>query len=282
MKNAFFSMDVESLYDAEVLKKTNNKYDEKYSYEECILNYIELLNKYNIKATFFITYTSINKIKDIIPTLIKEGHEIAIHAKKHVSPIKQDNDEFLNDIKMTKEYLESNYNIKIKGYRAPCFGITDDKLKIIKDLDFKYDSSFMNFSLQLNAGTININDYEKIGSTIYKKDNFYEFMLSKSKVLNGSIPISGGGYLRLIPFFFINHYLKKYIKKNNSYIFYCHPFEVSNGKLPKFSGLSFVERSYINHNRGKYLKRIEKIIKYLIKNNYEFNTFEQYIEKATR
>ena len=107
-------------------------------------------------------------------------------------------------------------------------------------------------------------------------------MLSKSKVLNGSIPISGGGYLRLIPFFFINHYLKKYIKKNNSYIFYCHPFEVSNGKLPKFSELSFVERSYINHNRGKYLKRIEKIIKYLIKNNYEFNTFEQYIEKATR
>ena len=280
MKYAFFSMDVESLYDAEVLKKTNNEYEEKYSYEECILDYINLLNKYNIKATFFITYTSINKIKDIIPKLIKEGHEIAIHAKNHISPITQTNEDFYEDVKFIKDYLESNYNIQIKGYRAPCFGITDDKLKIIKELNFNYDSSFIDFHLQLNSGTINIDDYEKIASTIYKKDDFYEFMLSKSNVF--SIPISGGGYLRLIPFFFINHYLKKYIKKNNSYIFYCHPFEISKGKLPKFNGLSFIEKSYINHNRKKYLKRIEKIIKYLNKNNYEFNTFEKYIEKATR
>ena len=135
-KVAFMTIDVESLYDSELLKDRMN-YDPKYSYECYLKDYIDLLNKYNIKGTLFILESSINNIKDIIKYAINSGHEIALHGKRHTSPFEQTDIEFEKEIKETKERLENEFNIEIKGYRAPCFGINDNKLQIIKNLGFR-------------------------------------------------------------------------------------------------------------------------------------------------
>ena len=274
-KVAFMTIDVESLYDSELLKK-RMKYDPKYSYEGYLKDYIDLLNKYNIKATLFVLESSVEKIKDIIEYAIKSGHEIALHGMSHTSPLDQTNEEFKNSIIVAKNHLEEEFNIKIKGYRAPCFGIDDDKINIIKNIGFKYDSSNLDFHLAKKSGKINLTDYNKDYSNVASDDGFYEFSLAKVKAYGGHLPVSGGGYIRLVPWFVMKYYIKKYFKTADSYVFYAHPFELGCGKIPHFKDLNWKENLYLRVGRKQYIKKIEYLIKLLRKKNFEFMTMGEY------
>lgn len=274
-KIAFMTIDVESMYDSELLKD-RMKYDPKYSYECYLKDYIDLLNKYNIKGTLFVLESSIDKIKDILEYAIKTGHEIALHGKKHTSPLEQENEEFKRDIAEAKKNIEDELKIKIKGYRAPCFGIDDKKIEIIKDLGFEYDSSNLDFHLAKKSGRINLDSYNKESMSVASKDNFYEFSLSRVKAYSGHLPVSGGGYIRLVPWFVIKYYLKKYINHSDSYVFYAHPFELKKGIVPANKELNWKEKLYLKIGRRQYLKKIEYLIKYLKKKGYSFMSMNEY------
>ncbi len=276
-KIAFMTIDVESLYDSELLKD-RMKYDPKYSYECYLKDYIDLLNKYNIKGTLFILESSLEQSRDIIKYAIESGHEIALHGKYHTSPFEQTDEEFRTEIKETKESLEREFNIEIKGYRAPCFGIDDNKLEIIKNLGFKYDSSNLDFHLAKKSGNVNLDTFNKEYMYVAKKDNFYEFSLAKVKAYSGHMPVSGGGYIRLVPWFVMKYYIKKYFKKADSYVFYVHPFEIGKGKIPNIKGLNWKERLYLRIGRRQYLRKIEYLIKLLNKKGFEFKAMGSYGE----
>ena len=69
-------------------------------------------------------------------------------------------------------------------------------------------------------------------------------------------------------------------ENNEVYIFYLHPFEVSNKKIPYVKHMKPYDVFYLHQNRYKsYLKRIEKIINLLIENNFEFITFNELKDK---
>ncbi len=274
-KIAFMTIDVESLFDSELLKD-RLKYDPKYSYECYLKDYIDLLDKYNIKGTLFVLESSINETKDIIKYAISHGHEIALHGKNHTSPFEISDEDFKKEIKDVKERLEKEFNIEIKGYRAPCFGIDENKIKIIKELGFKYDSSNLDFHLAKKSGKINLDSYNKDYQYISSKDGFYEFSLAKVKAYSGHMPVSGGGYIRLVPWFVMKYYIKKFFKNADSYVFYCHPFEIGKGKIPSFKNLNWKEKLYLKIGRKSYLKKIEYIIKLLNKKGFEFKAMKEY------
>ena len=274
-KIAFMTIDVESLFDSELLKD-RLKYDPKYSYECYLKDYIDLLDKYNIKGTLFILESSLDETKDIIKYAISHGHEIALHGKNHTSPFEISDEDFKKEIKDVKERLEKEFNIEIKGYRAPCFGIDENKIKIIKDLGFKYDSSNLDFHLAKKSGKINLDSYNKDYQYISSKDGFYEFSLAKVKAYSGHMPVSGGGYIRLVPWFVMKYYIKKFFKNADSYVFYCHPFEIGKGKIPSFKNLNWKEKLYLKIGRKSYLKKIEYIIKLLNKKGFEFKAMKEY------
>lgn len=274
-KIAFMTIDVESLFDSELLKD-RLKYDPKYSYECYLKDYIDLLDKYNINGTLFILESSINETKDIIKYAISHGHEIALHGKNHTSPFEISDEDFKKEIKDVKERLEKEFNIEIKGYRAPCFGIDENKIKIIKELGFKYDSSNLDFHLAKKSGKINLDSYNKDYQYISSKDGFYEFSLAKVKAYSGHMPVSGGGYIRLVPWFVMKYYIKKFFKNADSYVFYCHPFEIGKGKIPSFKNLNWKEKLYLKIGRKSYLKKIEYIIKLLNKKGFEFKAMKEY------
>jgi hypothetical protein len=274
-KIAFMTIDVESLFDSELLKD-RLKYDPKYSYECYLKDYIDLLDKYNIKGTLFILESSLDETKDIIKYAISHGHEIALHGKKHTSPFEISDEDFKKEIKEVKERLEKEFNIEIKGYRAPCFGIDENKIKIIKELGFKYDSSNLDFHLAKKSGKINLDSYNKDYQYISSKDGFYEFSLAKVKAYSGHMPVSGGGYIRLVPWFVMKYYIKKFFKNTDSYVFYCHPFEIGKGKIPSFKNLNWKEKLYLKIGRKSYLKKIEYIIKLLNKKGFEFKAMKEY------
>ena len=281
MKYAFMTMDVESFYDIECLKDKDIKYDENYSFEESMKDYVNLLDKYNIKGTFFTLCSSLNKAKPYLLKSIENNHEVALHGYSHKSPLQMNEKEFEENIILAKDILEKELNTKIIGYRAPCFGILDSHIEILKRNGFLYDSSSLNFHLAINSGKVTLDDYERLNNLCYKKDNFFEITPNRVKAYSGHLPISGGGYIRLVPWFVIRYYIKKCIKKTDSYMFYVHPYEVSKRKTPKLKGLSFVEKLYISIGKKSYLKKIEKIIKYLKKKGFEFKSLKEYTKEKS-
>ena len=275
---AYFTMDLESFYDTSCIKNiTSNEIEDiNYNHIEGLFNYLDLLNYYNVKGTFFVNASRLHEFKEAIDAIIKDGHEIALHCYEHISPLEMDDTEFESQIREGIRIIKEELNIDCVGYRAPCFGLNDSKMEIVKKY-FRYDSSVLNYERNYNTQMIDLKIDEDINDNLKKVGSFYEYMLNITKVLGVSFPISGGGYVRLLPEFIINRPIYKYIKKHNSFLFYAHPFELVKYKKDKkmkeiMKKLSFLEKLYLKRGRGKrdYLHKIEKIIVHLLKNGYVF------------
>ena len=109
-----------------------------------------------------------------------------------------------------------------------------------------------------------------------------EVPISTINYLNREIPFSGGGYLRLFPFYFI----KKAYKNNNKFrsnILYIHPYELDYLRYPEYyfealNNVSFLKRIKMRSNwinRKNTYNKLEKLLK-----NNSFTTMNKIIEDA--
>lgn len=270
-KVAFISMDVESFYDTSCIKKRNIAPIDEYDCSMMVKEFINFLNERNIKATLFVTVDFLPKVKDYLLEAIKNGHEIALHSLHHVDVVDQSDEEFENDIKKAKEILEKELNIKVFGNRFPCFKKEEKHIEIIQNNGVMFDSGNL---IDKNDG------YEKLNDVVYKKNNFYEFALVKTPV--SKINISGGAFLRLLPWPFAYSKVKRYVKKHNGYTFYLHPFEIYKGELPVFKNFTILEKTFIRKGRDIYLDKIDKIFKLLKEEGYSFITMSEYIKEVEK
>jgi len=108
------------------------------------------LNPHGVRATFFVIpyhgewdlLTDSPPFVEALHTAEDEGHEIALHGYAHYE------DEFVCSPENQKRLLEKALSIMqeagftAKGFRAPCLKTTPDTLKILKEYNFVYDSSF--------------------------------------------------------------------------------------------------------------------------------------------
>ena len=274
-KTAYFTMDLESFYDTSCIKDIEEiKEDKNNNHIEGLFNYLDLLNKYNVKGTFFINASRINEFKEALDAIIKEGHEIGLHCFEHIAPLKLSDEEFENQIKEGLKLIKEELDIDCLGYRAPCFGLDENKVEIVKKY-FLYDSSILNYEKNNRIKMIDLKIDCEINDNLKKVDSLNEYMLNITKILGISFPISGGGYVRLLPQSVINIPIYKYIKRHNSYLFYAHPFEFVKYKRDEKTKeinkhLRFLDRLYLRRGRSDYLKKTEKIIVHLIKNGFLF------------
>lgn len=278
-KKAVFSMDVEDWYHLEYINdlKGLNKTSDK-SMKDGIQKYLNLLSKYDIRANFFIVGNFIQYCQKEVQSIIDAQHEIGLHSFNHVRPITLSKENFLEDLKLNIKVLE-NMGVTPKGYRAPCFALGDSFLNLlVRDFNhLLFDSSFIN---QKEHPLYTHIDLEKLKfikreEGIFERNGFVEFEVSTTKFFKFSIPISGGGYIRFLPWFVYKFLLKKYLSTGKFYTFYIHPFELSNKKISLPKEVSFVNRFRFHYNRKKTYRRIEKTIALLKKYGYSFHTFSE-------
>jgi peptidoglycan/xylan/chitin deacetylase (PgdA/CDA1 family) len=275
MKKAVISLDVEDWYHLEYFKDNLNDKSQSVL-EEGTNEFINIITKENIKATFFIVGELISSNLELLKKIINQDHEISGHSFNHVRPLTQSVEEFKLDSTKLLVELKENLNIINPGYRAPCFSLDDERLKILKELNYSYDSSKISAGFHPLYGSININQYKKVFDNVYTDKTFTEFELPTQPLLNKNIPISGGGYLRILPWFLFKYLLKKYLKKNDTFFFFIHPFELTNKNisLPKDSSITSRLRFQIGRSKGA--SRFNKIIKILKKEGFEFVTFSDF------
>lgn len=273
-KYAVLGMDVEDWFHLDYFKK--EECDTTQSTMDGLSIYLDLLNQYQIKTTFFVVGELVSQYKKELELILKYGHEISLHSFAHQRPLQLSIEEFRKDTQKGIDIFKEVLNIDVKGYRAPCFSLDRERLDILKN-EFKldYDSSKIKFDAHDLYGRIDLDDFQKISNDIYIKDQFQEYEASTVEFKGKNLPVSGGGYLRIFPWFLTKFLLKKYLKTQGNYFFYIHPFEFSknyNIKVP--SNTSFVTKLRFKLGRRSVANKMHKLIKLLQENGYEFVTFE--------
>ena len=272
-KIAVFSIDVEEWYHLEYFK--NSKTDKKKSVMDGLHTFIKIVDKHNIKASFFIVGELIQTLKKTIKNLDIQGHDIGLHSYFHKRPVVQNINEFIKDTKDTISEMKSILPNNSFGYRSPCFAIDRERLDEVIKLGIKYDASKITQKEHPLYVNLDLDGFEKQERDIYKKDFFKVFEVSTIKFLGVNIPIAGGGYLRIIPWPIYIWLLKKYLKESTFINFFIHPFELSSMNFDLPENTPYITKFRYNYKRNKVEKRLNRIIELLKENDYNFKTFSQ-------
>ena len=145
------------------------------------LRFIELLNKYNLKATLnlnselneFIWYYGDKPIKRLNLKEVKElfsGHEVASHSLTHPYFHSLPRNEVIRQVKQDIENLSSIFETKIEGFAFPFCDQTEENIQTVKD---NVELSYIRYS-HFNYNGIHKDRYHIHINALYDDELIYE------------------------------------------------------------------------------------------------------------
>lgn len=236
-----------------------------------------IMKKDNIHGSFFVAGELADKLADKLREMDRDGHDIGVHNREHLRPVTMTSEYFRSQLLEAKQKIEEILRHEIHGYRAPSFGIDDEKLSIVRECGFKYDSSKLKPQKSVKYGMLKLNGFKETVPCIYQTKDFTEFEVSTEKVGNMNM-LLGGGYIRMLPWFFIKYMIQKYLNSGKPYVMYIHPIDLSTKPIPQVKGISFDRYLRTHIGRRHMVWRFRKIIEMLKKSGYMFVTFEELLK----
>ena len=281
MKKAVLSLDVEDWYHLDYFDRS--ECDVNNSLLDGLDVYVDFLKSMSLPSSFFvlgeIAESRINLFKD----LVKSGHDVGSHGWNHIRPMTLGIDEFRADLQRSRDVMKEINGERGFGYRAPCFSLDRERLDIVRDSGFAYDSSRIDFGNHPLYGSIDMHGYEKLSEAVYRRGEFMEFEATTLSVLGKNIPISGGGYLRLFPWLLMKTLVSQYLKKNDLFVLYVHPFELSQLQVPAVpKSTSPLTKFRYSHGRKRVVDKITRLVDLLRSNGYSFSTFSEIQKEQAR
>lgn len=273
MKN-IFTIDTEDWfhanYEDNLFQNTTNIIS---TVEKNVDDYLEIFDRYNIKATFFVLGFIAQNYPDLVKKIYKNGHEIASHGYAHQLVYKQTEKEFSDDVKKSKKILEDIIGDAVVGYRAPSWSITEKSLwalDILEAIGFEYTSSI--FPTKNSLYGIPYAPRFASDCKIYNKPNNKILNIPPSTIstiININIPFSGGFYFRALPYWFIKFCTNKVNKEKQPVIFYLHPREIDPNQ-PRLD-LKFKDSLIHYYGINNCYNKLEKIL-----SEYEYTTIKDF------
>ncbi|MCG8537883.1 MAG: DUF3473 domain-containing protein [Pseudomonadales bacterium] len=219
---------------------------------------LALFDQHGAKATFFMLGWVAKRFPDLVKRIAEQGHEIASHGSMHQRASAQTPEQFRDDIRSAKLLLEDITGKDVLGYRAPSFSFTKQNqwvYEILAEAGHVYSSSVYPV----------VHDHYGIPDAPrfrYKAPaGIDEIPLSTLPLFGKNLPISGGGYFRLYPYFLTQWAVSRFSRiENQPYIFYMHPWEVDPSQ-PKMEGASAKSRFRHYLNLNKVESRLTRLLK---------------------
>lgn len=274
MRHVYLTVDVEEWYDLDYLKDCKLRSTD-VEVVPRLIDFLDVLDSLNIKATFFVLGNLAEKYADIIRDIAQRGHAIGCHGLDHELLYAKDNSNFFDEIAKAKALIEEYGKCVVNGYRASCFSMEREKLELVKKAGYKYDSSKILFKQHPLYRNLNLDGFESVEKLVYKENDFFEYEIPTMQIGRFEIPISGGGYLRLMPFWLIKILIKKYVRENENFLIYVHPFELTDIPLPFPKEIGFKNRFRASVGRKNNIRKLTKILLMLQKMGAQFRTLEE-------
>ncbi len=270
------SIDLEEWYHSELVEGRRSSSSQ---VGEATRPILDLLDRYQTKASFFVVGELAEQNPDLIKTIFDRGHEIGCHTFSHTLVWNLGESLFREDLERFHLLMQKILGrVEIKGFRAPCFSIDNRNtwaLKVLLDFGYRYDASI--FPLKINplygvrgAPTrpyrISLEDVRKEDP----RSPLMEFPLCPLKIGRMKIPISGGFYLRALPLPFLFWGLRR-INRTQPFLVYFHPWE-SYEETPRFK-LPIYKRIISYYGIPSALRKLEFLFKH-----FRFARVDQVLE----
>jgi peptidoglycan/xylan/chitin deacetylase (PgdA/CDA1 family) len=104
---------------------------------------LELLERYDIKASFFVPGVVIGTYPRECAMLVAAGHEIGHHGWTHVTPVSLSREQEEEHLIRGNEAIEKLAGRKARGYRSPAWDLSPHTIELLVKHGFLYDSSLM-------------------------------------------------------------------------------------------------------------------------------------------
>jgi polysaccharide deacetylase family protein (PEP-CTERM system associated) len=230
---------------------------------------LNILEEHRIQATFFI----LGWVAERYPALVREiaalGHEIASHGYQHRLIYQLSRETFREYVLRSKQILEDITGTAMKGYRATSFSIVKSTLwalDIIQEAGFIYDSSM--FPIRHDIYGI-----DGIPTAPFIHPNgLIEIPPSTVRILGRNIPIAGGGYFRLYPYWLTRKGIQWLNQAGRPAVVYLHPWEL-DPSCPRITWADWRTRfrQYVN------LAKTESNLKKLL-SDFRFSSASEYLQ----
>ena len=227
--------------------------------EQNTIKILDLFDLHGVKGTFFIVGWTAERFPGLVKDIAERGHEIGCHSYWHKKIYNLTPEEFRQDTKKSKAILEEITGQPVLGYRAPTYSITKKSLwalDILEELGFKWDSSIFP-TVHDNYGIPDAPRFEhKLPSHELK-----EYPISTAIFLGRRIPISGGGYFRLFPYWFSRYALRRINEQESKpFVFYLHPWEIDPDQ-PRVANPGWKSRFRHYNNLDQTKERLSRLLR---------------------
>lgn len=209
---------------------------------------LELFDNKGVHATFFVLGWVAERSPSLIRRIADAGHDVASHGYSHRCVYEQTPEEFREETIRSKGILENLIGEAVTGYRAASFSITKASLwalDVLIDLGFQYDSSVF----PIRHDRYGIPDAGRHAGILTAPSGrtLVEFPMSTATLLGQRLPVSGGGYFRLLPYRLIRTGLRQVNRSQQQpFVFYLHPWEIDPGQPRIDAGRLSTFRHYTN------------------------------------
>jgi polysaccharide deacetylase family protein (PEP-CTERM system associated) len=189
---------------------------------------LALFEQFDVHGTFFVLGWVAERYPQLVRDIAARGHEIACHGFSHRLVYEQTPEEFYEETVRAKTLLEEIIGSPVIGYRAASYSVVQESLwalDILVELGFTYDSSI--FPVRHDRYGIPGAKREPHHMSTPKGKSIVEWPLATANLFGFRLPVAGGGYFRLLPYWLSQWGLTSINGREGSpFIFYLHPWEI--------------------------------------------------------
>lgn len=195
---------------------------------------LEVFQQHNVRSTFFILGWVADRFPSLVRQIAARGHEVASHGFNHELVYSLTPDQFREDVRRAKQTIEDASGCAVRGYRAPSFTVTKASLwalDVLIEEGHEYDASIF----PIHHDRYGIADAPRHAHVIERPaGRIVEVPGSTARVAGANLPIAGGGYFRLLPYWWTRWGINRVNRVEREPVtFYLHPWEI-DPQQPRF------------------------------------------------
>lgn len=237
---------------------------------------LKLLAEHEASATFFVSGWIADNHPELFPPILEAGHEIGAQGYYQQSIRGIPPAAFRDDIRRSKQLLESVIGREVSGFRVGRGWIGPDDLwalDCIANEGFRYDTSLCPIGRQFSRHP---NRFVVDHPTRPRRD-FVELPISSQSFLGHALPFAGGNYLRQLPHWFTRRAAAHWVNKlRRPLVAYFHIWELDRYQ-PDITAAGPLQK--IRHYRNLDVMR-ERLAALL--STYAFTSAEDFLALHTR
>jgi polysaccharide deacetylase family protein (PEP-CTERM system associated) len=209
-----------------------------------------------VRGTVFV----VGEIGESHPTLVRDiaaaGHEVGLHAWRHVPLTEVDPDAFREETRKGKAVLEDVLGADVVGFRAPTASVqaaTAWVPDVLQELGFRYSSSVIPAHNPLHGWPEAPRDVFRYGCGLT------ELPMPVNGIGAVALPLLGGVYFRVVPWAIVR--TARLIEDSTVPSIYCHPYDFDADE-PMWSvpGVGRVGVALLWYNRRHMFAKLAKLL----------------------